>query len=217
MRRTGLSEPQEKDNGEKTRANGTLITTAYVVAVVADGWGKEQAVNRKAICISTAVLAFVWLGACDRGDERVSRQPGPVARVEAGPVAMSSGIPGVLADSSWSHDAAFGTCTDEPQIIAECEAPLTEPDTQPATSLSETVCTATRHGTEALAGTDATTAGSTDASVSARLEHLLAASSTLEKRCDKASSSTPFETSRKRHTPDESTTCSCGMKRCLCG
>ncbi|MCO6438611.1 MAG: hypothetical protein J5J06_16080 [Phycisphaerae bacterium] len=167
--------------------------------------------NRRQVLIPSMLLVCVWLGACKQDDEPGDGRAKPEASAEA----ASLDTYGLVDDEYGSGIAEFGTCGDNAEFFAECEAPLVEPvpQRQPDAGTTETICSASRDILKLPENVDRRKA---DNATTVRTESALLVS-TSARRCGQADSSKSMLAESARTTQEEATSCSCGMKLCLCG
>jgi len=168
-------------------------------------------VNRAYVWIPTVVFVCVSLAACNRSEEPGDGRAKPEVSAEA----ASLDTYGLIDDEYGSGIAEFGTCGDGADFFAECEAPLVEPvpQRQSDASTTEAICSATRDRLELPENVEG---GKADNGPTDRPESALMAS-TSPRRCGEAGSSNNMLAESAGTSQEEPTSCSCGMKLCMCG
>lgn len=171
--------------------------------------------NRAYVWIPTMLFVCVSLAACDRGDEPTNSRSNPDTHADAAYSDTFDLIAGEGAGSYVSDAVASGTCGGESELFAECEAPLAEPasPTDWAAIAPESICAATRDRVWSPVIADA---GGAHKPTMVSAESALVAS-TSARRCGEANASRGTIPESARTAQEEITSCSCGMKLCLCG
>ena len=174
--------------------------------------------NRKHAWIPIALLVGVLLAACKNDNMQASSRDDPRTGAEAGVFEAYGLIPGNPADLSLTDNQALGTCSDNAQFFAECEAPLEEPllPTLPEARVHETLCVAARHASSSPAAQHSAVAHPDDTAIAVQREPVSAAA-TLAGGCGKTGSFMSSVADADRGTTGDATVCSCGMKLCGCG
>jgi hypothetical protein len=181
------------------------------------GTGRTS-VNRSHAAAPIILLASVWLGACEKSEERTPGRSDSGTHTEAAFSDAYGLIHGFGVDSSLPANSGFGTCVDDPQFLTECQAPVTEP-AAPALSkpdASETACTVAHHSGASLAVEHSAAAQMANADTAVPAEATLAALP-LSKRCDQTDSSTDPAPNADAPATGQVAGCCCGMKPCACG
>lgn len=162
-----------------------------------------------------ALLVPVWLTACDKANEPTRRNSEPGSRAEAGSLDSYG-----LVDVAGVDNGGFGTCTEDTELFAGCEAPgaqTVEIESSPDTTTALETPYAVIVDRSALSATaDASTrytAGGEDAGEAPSAPPLPG----LTDRCGQTEPSARTPAVAEPDGTATGTGCSCGTKLCMCG
>ena len=174
--------------------------------------------NRKHAWIPIALLVGVLLVACKKDDMQASSRTDAGTGAEVEFFETYGLIPSIRADLPLTDNQAFGTCSDNAQFFADCEASIAEPPlpTPSEASVHETLCVAARHASSSPAVQHSAVARPDDTAIAVQREPVPAAA-TLSTWCGKTGSFMSAVADADRRTTGHTTVCSCGMKLCGCG
>ena len=170
--------------------------------------------------IPFALLASMWLAACDKANEPTPSKSQPGSRAEA-PLLYSYDLAGVVGmDSASLDNGGFETCTENTELFTGCEAPSaqTAPAEAPldvATPL-ETPSAVTINRSVILATVDPSTDYTPGGESAIEASSVRAIPGSTD-RCGQVEPPAPTPTLADPVGTATDTGCPCGTKQCMCG